>query len=467
MSTPGQAYPALRRSTVRARPAAPIRQVHLGLGAFFRAHQAWYTERAPDREQWGIAAYTGRSPRLAEALTAQDCLYTLVARGRDRDELSVISSISSAHDAADSAAWQRHLAAPQTSIVSLTVTEAAYLRGPSGGLDLGRGDVRTDLATWRAGDPGRVRTVPARLAAGLAARAAADAGAITLLSCDNLPGNGTAALRVLVEFAEAADPSLAEWVQANVRAVDTLVDRITPATTPTDIAEVDRRSGYHDNAPVVTEPYAEWVLSDSFAAARPDWPGAGALITDDVGPYEQRKLWLLNGAHSLLAYAAPLRGHDTVANAMRDPVVARWVRAWWAEAAPWIALPAGETRAYCDALSDRFDNPRIHHRLAQIAADGSQKLRVRVLPVLRAERSTGRLPTAAVRVLGAWIAHLRGCGVPVADADLAGHLSRIRTAPDADAARHALAVLHPALPDDQELVAAVTEMSVHCMRTTR
>jgi Mannitol-1-phosphate/altronate dehydrogenases len=439
--------------------------VHLGLGAFFRAHQAWYTERAPDRAQWGIAAFTGRSARLARELSAQDCLYTLIVRGRDRDDLSVVSSISSAHDAADSAAWQRLLAAPHTSIVSLTVTEAAYLRGPSGGLDLGHDDVQTDLASWRAGNLGRVRTVPARLAAGFAGRAAAGAGAITLLSCDNLPANGTAALRVVAEFAEAADAGLAEWMQANVRAVDTLVDRITPATTPTDITEVRQRSGYHDSVPVVTEPYAEWVLSDSFAAARPDWPTAGALITDDVTPYEQRKLRLLNGAHSLLAYAAPLRGHGTVADAMGDPVVVQWVRAWWAQATPSIALPPAETQAYCDALAERFGNARIQHRLAQIAADGSQKLPVRVLPVLRAERRAGRIPSAAVRVLGAWIAHLRGHGVPVTDPALGDRLSRIRTGRDPDAVRGALAVLDHALLDDDELVAAVTEMSVQCQQT--
>lgn len=437
------------------RPAAPVRQVHLGLGAFFRAHQAWYTEQASDRADWGIAAFTGRSARVAEQLTAQDCLYTLVVRGRDADSYSLISSISRAHSADDGDAWGDYLAAPDTSIVSLTVTEAGYRRDPSGGLDLADDAIRADLASWRAGTSDDVRTVPARLASGFAARRAVDAGPITVMSCDNLPANSATALRVALEFATEVDRDLAAWIADNVRAVDTLVDRITPAATPADVAAVRERTGRDDRSPVVTEPYSEWVLGDTFAAARPDWPSAGARLTGNLLPYEQRKLWLLNGAHSLLAYAAPSRGHRTVADAVDDGVVMRWVRDWWDEATRHIALPAAETTAYCDALVERFSNPRMRHHLAQIAADGSQKLPVRVLPVLRRERAAGRVPPGAVRILGGWVAHLRGAGVPVNDPAAGDLVSTIRDDTTAEATRRALDVLDPALAADGELIRAV------------
>jgi fructuronate reductase len=458
----GAAPLTLHRSD--GRPAAPVRHVHLGLGAFFRAHLAWYTEQAPDRSEWGIAAFTGRFPRLAERLAAQDCLYTLVTRGPEADADAVISSLSGAHAADDADSWRRYLAAPATAIVSLTVTEAGYRRAPSGGLDVDDEEVRSDLACWRAGAAERAHTVPARLARGFAMRREGDAGPIALMSCDNLPRNGTLALRVAVEFAAEVDHRLAEWMSDHVHPIDTLVDRITPRTTAADIAELRDRTGREDGCPVVTEPYSEWVLSDSFAEDRPDWPSAGARIVEDVAPYEQRKLWLLNGAHSLLAYAAPCRGHTTVAEAIGDPTVLTWVREWWEEAASYVALPAPETIAYCDALVERFGNGRIRHQLSQIAADGSQKLSVRVIPVLRSERAARRVPSGAVRMLGAWIAHLRGNGVAVSDPSLGHALVEIQSARIADATHHALDVLDPALTDDVELAAAVARAAAEFSR---
>jgi fructuronate reductase len=441
------------------RPAAPVRHVHLGLGAFFRAHQAWYTERSPDAAGWGVAAFAGRSARLATALAAQDWLYTLVTRGTDADAFAVVSAISRAHGPADSAAWCAYLASGTTAIVSLTITEAGYHRHASGGIDLRDAAVAADVGAWRDGSPELVGTAPARLASGFAARRAADAGPVTLLSCDNLPGNSEVALRVTAEFAAAVDEQLADWITTHVCPVNTLVDRITPATTEQDIALVAARTGRADRCPVVTEPYTEWVLSDSFVTDRPDWESAGALLTADVRPYEQRKLLLLNGAHSLMAYAAPLRGHLTVADAIDDPVVAGWVQDWWRAALPHLALPAADSAAYCDALLVRFRNARIQHQLAQIAADGSQKLPVRVLPVLRAERAAGRLPSGAVRVLAAWVAHLRGAGVPVADSAAADLITAVISSAGADAARRVVAYLDPELAADEDLVTAVSELA--------
>jgi fructuronate reductase len=442
------------------RPATPVRQVHLGLGAFFRAHQAWYTEHALDAAHWGVAAFAGRSAGLAAALADQDCLYTLVTRGSDADTFAVVSSISRAHGPADSAAWHADLASSDTAVVSLTITEAGYRRSASGGIDICDVEVASDIAAWRAGTPELVRTAPARLAAGFAARRAADAGPITILSCDNLPANSDVALRVVAEFAAAVDEPLAHWIMMNVRPVNTLVDRITPATTARDIAEVARRTGHADRGPVVTEPYSEWVMADNFATGRPAWESAGALVTAQVDTYEQRKLRLLNGAHSLLAYAAPLRGHLTVADAIADPVVVGWVQEWWHTASRYVALPGADSVAYCAALLERFGNARIEHKLAQIATDGSQKLRVRLVPVLRAEREAGRLPVGAVRLLGAWVAHLRGLGVPVADPAVASLVAAIMSSRNVDGARDAVAFLDPELAGDEELVTAVAELAV-------
>jgi fructuronate reductase len=456
---------AHRLSRADSRSAAPVRHVHLGLGAFVRAHVAWYTDQAPDAAEWGIAAFTGHSTALVEQLTAQDCLYTLVVRGPEADSFSVVSSLSRAFPGTDGPAWLRYLAAPATSIVSLTVTEAGYCRDTTGALDRTDPAVRADLASWHqrgfvgCTGPASLRTVPARLAAGFAARRAADAGPVTLVSCDNLPGNSSAAARVTLEFAAAADPGTAEWIAGNVHVADTLVDRITPATTDPDVDLVRQATGRADYSPVVTEPFSEWVLSDSFGTSRPDWPSAGALVTSDVRPYSERKLWLLNGAHSLLAYAAPSRGHRTVAEAIADPVVLGWVREWWHEAAPQLPLPSAETAAYCDALIGRWGNTRIGHQLAQIAVGGLQKLPVRILPVLHAELAAGRAAPGAIRILGAWVAWLRGPGAPVIDPALRELAAAIRSAGERTAARRALAALDPELVEQPDVVAAVTAAS--------
>jgi len=449
--------PALSRRAGLGRAAAPVRHVHLGLGSFFRAHQAWYTDRSPDAAEWGIAGFTGRSAGLATRLTAQDGLYTLVTRGVDRDEYAVVGSLSRAHAADDAPAWQAYLASPHTSLVSLTVTEAAYLRAATGGLDVSRSDVQADIASLRSDMRGPAVTVPGRIVAGLAARRQADAGPLTLLSCDNPPDNGAVLARMVGDLAAMVDPALAAWIGESVSSVSTMVDRITPATTAGDIATVRRDTGRLDQCPVVTEPYSEWVLCGTFAAGRPAWDAA--VVTADLAPYEQRKLWLLNGAHSLLAYAGASRGHRTVSAAMTDDSVLLWVDEWWDEASRHLPFAPAELTKYRDALLARFGNTRIEHRLGQIAADGSQKLPARVLPVLRLERSSGSMPVGAVRVLAGWVVHLRGHGVPVVDAaatTLAAGLSGVALR---DAARRALATLDPCLPDDPDLLDAVVAVA--------
>lgn len=205
---------------------------------------------------------------------------------------------------------------------------------------------------------------------------------------------------------------------------------------------------------MVTEPFSEWVLSDTLSGGRPRWEEAGATITDDVAPFEQRKPWLLNGGHSLLAYAGSARGHSTVAEAVTDDTCLAWLEQWWSEASSHLSLPAAHVAAYNAALLDRFANPRMRHRLDQIAADGSQKLPVRILPILRRERSAGRLPHGATRVLAAWVCHLRGIGAPVKDAR-ADELLALATGPLPAAVRRVLDAVSPALATDDEVRAVV------------
>lgn len=398
------------------RPPAPVRIAHLGLGNFFRAHQAWYTDRAQDADQWGIAAFTGRSPGITPELAEQECLYTVLVRGPDADRPEVVSSLTQVGSSADPTAWRAVFARPELAVVTLTVTEAGYRRDASGRLDLHDPEVAGDVTALR-GDPLAAPTVtaPGKLVAGFAVRRAAGLGPLTVVPCDNVPGNGDMARRVVLDLAAAVDAGLAAWVEAHVGFVTTMVDRITPRATPADRADLLDGSGVDDPACVVTEPYSEWVLSGDFLAGRPDWASAGARFVDDLEPWEQRKLLLLNGSHSLMAYAAPLRGATTVAEAITDPVVAAWVEQWWDDAARHLPLPAHEIDAYRAALLERFRNPRIRHLLAQIAADGSQKLPIRVVPVLRAGLAAGRVAHGAVRAVAAWTLHLRGHGAPVSD----------------------------------------------------
>ena len=399
------------------RPAAPVRVVHLGVGNFFRAHQAWYTEHSDDADQWGIAAFTGHSRRTADELASQDCLYTLLVRHESESLPEVIGSVSAVHVGSDLTALVAHMASSNIGVVTLTVTEAGYCRNEKGGLDLESAAVQADISALRAGGPDALDSVPGRLVAGLSARRDAGAGPLAVVSCDNVPHNGAMTQRVVTELAQQVDPDLAGWVDANVSFVTTMVDRITPRATDADLADARALTGVEDAALVVTEPFTEWVLAGEFPAGRPAWETAGARFVSDVKPFETRKLWLLNGAHSTMAYAGSILGHETVAEAIMDPEVFGWVEDWWDCAAQYLTLPEEEVAAYRQALFDRFANPNIRHLLAQIAADGSQKVPIRALPVLRAARADGQLPSGATRFVAAWIAHLRGNGAPVNDVD--------------------------------------------------
>ncbi|MFT4210838.1 MAG: mannitol dehydrogenase family protein [Microbacterium sp.] len=445
---------ALARSRGIAATRPPARIVHIGLGAFHRAHQAWYTARATDSEEWGIAAFAGRGAELAHHLAGQDGLFTLVERGPEGDRFEIVDSIVEAHAGSDAPALLAAVAAASTAVVTLTVTEGGYCLDPTGALDLAHPGVAADLARLRGAVPGPCETTPGRLVAGLRERRRLGAGPLAIVPCDNFPDNGGALRRALIRLAGETDPGLADWISASVSFVSTSVDRITPRVGPELVAEVAATTGWRDVAPVAAEPFADWTLSGAFPAGRPDWESAGARFVDEIEPYEARKLWLLNGAHTLLAALGRLRGHDTVAYAMADPECARAVERWWDEAER--QLPDGlGVDAYRAALRERFANPRIEHRLEQIASDALTKLSLRIAPVARAERRSGRTADGAALAIAAWIAAVRRglAGEDTRDAEIAVAASA------SDSVTALLRAIDPQLASDAELCGRISSLT--------
>jgi len=392
-------------------PRPPVRIVHLGLGAFHRAHQAWYTAHAGDAAEWGIASFTGRRPAMAQVLSGQDGLYTVIERSSTADRHEIVASLVEAGDGANISRLAAKFASPDVAVVTITVTEAGYRLRADGSLDLSDAALRQDLAALQMAASSRAQlgglsltTMPGRLLAGLEARRRAVGPGIAVVPCDNLPANGPLMSHGMIQAAEFVSPALAEWITQNVSFVSTSVDRITPRTTAADAEQLNAQQDWVDAAPVVTEPFRDWVLSGSFPAGRPAWDDAGARFVDDIEPWERRKLWLLNGAHTLLSFGGLLRGHETIAQAIGDPALSAMVDMFWDEAS--AQLPAGlSVDSYRAALRERFLNSRIEHRLAQIAEDGTRKLSLRIVPVAEAQLKAGRLPGGAAFAIACWIAH--------------------------------------------------------------
>ncbi len=412
---------ALRRAALQTAgvigPAAPVRIVHLGLGAFHRAHQAWYTATADESGEWGIAAFTGRDATQAELLDSQDGLYTLVERGPDGDRVQLIASIVQAVPGSDLGRLFTLLADPAVALVTMTITESGYRLDAEGRADLSDAVTAGDLDRLATAGAGKaalterlVAAAPAaaltRLLSALIVRHAAGAPPIALVPCDNLPRNGSALRGALVELAAAlpdtvATPAFRRWLADSVSFVSTSVDRITPRTTP-DAAAAATAAGWADRATVVTEPFSDWVLSGEFPAGRPAWEGAGARFVADIDGWEHRKLWLLNGAHTILAAAGLLRGHATVAQAVGDPECLALVEAFWAEAVE--ELPADiEHVHYRAQLLARFRNARIEHQLRQIATDGTTKVRLRIAEIAERRVAEGRSASGCQRALETWV----------------------------------------------------------------
>jgi fructuronate reductase len=447
--------PRLSRSLPDTPVAAPVRIVHLGVGNFHRAHQAWYTANSPDADQWGIAAFTGRRTDMADALGPQDGLYTLITRSGEGDSFELIGALSAVHGAVEHETYLDYLSRAEVAIITITVTEAAYLRGADGHLDAGQDVIVSDLEALRSDPRSPVASLPARLVAGLVARRVSGAAALTVLSCDNLPENGAVTKTVVQDFAALLDETLPDWIDPHVDFATSMVDRITPGTTDEDRALVQRACGYVDAYPVATEPFSEWVVSGEFPAGRPRWEDAGATIVAEVEPFEQRKLWLLNGSHSMLAYAGSIRGHSTINEAIADPACRSWVEMFWDEASRHLTLPAADIAEYRAALLRRFANPRAGDLLARIAADGSTKLVVRTVPTIRAERAAGRVPLGCATTVAAWVLHLRGLGAPIKDAGAAAARVAANSGGLPEAVPAVLDTLESGLGADQDFVDAV------------
>lgn len=367
------------------------RIVHIGLGAFQRAHLAWYTQEANRLTggRWSIVSFAGLGSQLAQAMRDQDCVYTLITRGPERDEAQLIGVIEDARDADDVESLSAYVADAATAMVTLTVTEAGYLSDDE-------------------------HSVAARLVSALRARRASGAGPIAVVSLDNLMHNGVVARdAVFARLKRENDGSLSRWVRDNVSFPSTMVDRITPPTTPADVSSALSLTGFADAVPVVTEPFAEWVIAGTFPAGRPHWECAGARFVASVDPFESRKLWLLNGSHSLLAYLGLLRGHETVAQAMSDPECVDAVEALWADIAPVLEVDEEEVAQACADLRERFANPNIEHRLETIARDGSLKLPVRIIEPLRKARDAGLAVDGMLTAVAAWIAFGEAGGLTI------------------------------------------------------
>jgi fructuronate reductase len=381
--------------------------VHLGLGAFHRAHQAVYTDAvlSSGDNRWGIVAASLRSPATRDALAPQDGLYTLNVRGAE-ERVSVIGSIRKVLVAPENpAALLDVLCTPKTAIVSLTVTEKAYCRdAASGALDEAHADIRHDLANRLA-----PRSVLGLLLAAIARRRRERMPAFTVLCCDNLPANGRTVHALLTAFARLHAPELGAFVAEEIACPDTMVDRIVPATTDEDRERVNVALGLEDAWPVIAEPFTQWVIADHFSAGRPAWEAAGATLVGDVAPFEAMKLRLLNASHSGLAYLGYLAGAETVADAMADEGLARFAARLLEDACPTLTLPAGtDVAGYSAALLERFRNPALRHRTWQIAMDGSQKLPQRILGTIADRLAQGRSIETHALVVAGWMRYVAG-----------------------------------------------------------
>ncbi len=440
--------------------------VHLGIGAFHRAHQAVYTDTILEREPaWGIIGASLKSSATRDALQPQDCLYTLAVRSGEGEQLRVIGSVVRILVAAEQSA--RLLAAlvhPAIRIVSLTVTEKGYCHDPAtGALNEAHPDIVHDL-----GAPYAPHSVPGLVVEALARRRAAGVKPFTVLTCDNLPSNGSVAKRILDRFATLRSPDLGAFVAGELLCPATMVDRITPATTDEDRSRIAGALGASDAWPVVTEPFSQWVIEDRFAARRPDWEEAGAELVLDVAPYEQMKLRLLNGAHSSLAYLGYFSGYETVSEAMANPAFDRFVAGLMREATPTLVVPPGtDLEAYRTALIGRFKNPALKHRTWQIAMDGSQKLPQRLLGTIRDCLRLGAPCGRLALGVAAWMRYVagvdeKGKAIDVRD-PLAAELRSIADAAGPYAKRLAPALIGVEsifgsdLPADPRFVGSVTE----------
>lgn len=418
----------VRPSYDRSKHKAGI--VHLGIGAFHRAHQAVFTDDVLSTTggDWMITGASLRSTGLRDRLRSQDWLYSVVERDDACSRARVIGSIDQILCLSDQApALIRSLVSPATKIVSLTITEKGYCSTPGmSRLDAEHADIVHDLT-----HPDTPVSAIGLITLALKTRRDRGIEPFTPLSCDNLPENGRLLRQLTLEYAALTDDSLSSWIAANVPFPSSMVDRIVPAQTVVSLELCQAELGLKDEAGLVTEPFSQWIIEDSFASTRPAWDEAGAVFCSDVADYERMKLRLLNGAHSALAYLGVLSGKETVSDCMKDRSLAAFIEEMMRlEISPTLAPPPGQDLGvYISDLLHRFRNSSLHHRCAQIAMDGSQKVPQRLLRTiedrLRAGQPVSRLTTA----VAGWLLYSRGrdlTGTRISVSDpLAEDLSRI------------------------------------------
>jgi mannitol 2-dehydrogenase len=438
--------------------------VHFGVGGFHRAHQAMYHDELMNQGKaldWGICG-VGVMPadrRMKEALDAQDGLYTLVIKHPDGTyEPRVIGPIVEYLFAPDDPdAVIEKMAAESTRIVSLTVTEGGYnIHAVTGEFDEANPDVVADLA------PGAIpKTTFGLITEGLRRRRERGLQPFTVMSCDNLQGNGHLSQKVFSAFARLRDPELGDWVAQEVKFPNSMVDRITPVTTDDDRKEVRERFGIDDKWPVVCEPFTQWALEDSFNAGRPPYEDAGVQIVDDVVPYELMKLRLLNASHQGIAYFGHLCGYQLVHEAAQDPLFQRFLLGYMDdEATPTLApVPGIDLDQYKRTLIERFANPEVRDTVARLAAESSDRIPKWVLPVVREQLAQGGEIKRASAIVASWARYAEGVdeqGQPIEVVDrlkdsLMEIASRNREDPDAFIANREL---FGDLIDDKRFVTA-------------
>lgn len=453
------AVPSYDRSAVK--PGV----VHLGIGAFHRAHQAVVFEAALESGdlRWGITGASLRSPGVRDEMNPQDGLYTVVTRDGSGDSLKVMGVVREVLVAPENpGALVERLAHPDTHIVTLTVTEKGYKLDPATGALLADDpDVAADCTDLTA-----PRTAPGFLVAALAARRDRGLPPFTAISCDNLPHNGRRLEQAVLAIARAHGAALAEWIETEGAFPETMVDRIVPATTSADIVGLEASLGMSDQAMVKAEPFLQWVIEDRFCGARPAFEMPGVQITASVAPWEEAKLRLLNGAHSGIAYLGGLAGIEFVHEVVAIPAFTRFVEALWDEAEVTLSPPPGlDVAAYRSALMQRFTNPALQHRTRQIAMDGSQKLPQRLLAPIAARRAKGLDVDALALAVAGWMRWQGGRddsgAAHVVDDPLAAvTAARLDGVAEAEAQVAALlsidAIFPPALAADEEFSTALT-----------
>ena len=441
--------------------------VHFGVGGFHRAHQAMYVDRLMNDGlalDWGICG-VGALPhdrRIMDTLTAQDGLYTLVVKHPDgRREPRVIGSIVELMFAPDDPqAVVDRLADPRTRIVSLTITEGGYLVNQvTGAFDADDPSIRADLE-----EGALPRTVFGYVVAGLAARRAAGAKPFTVMSCDNLPGNGDVARTMMTAFARLKDPSLADWMDEHVFFPNGMVDRITPVTAPEDVGHLSEEFGVDDAWPVVCEPFTQWVLEDHFSDGRPPFEQAGVQLVDDVVPYELMKLRLLNASHQALCYLGYLAGYRYAHEVCQDPLFVDFLLGYMEhEGSPTLPeVPGVDLDAYRHELITRFANPEVRDTLARLCAESSDHIPKWLVPVINRNLETGGEIDRSALVVASWARYAEGVdeqGDPIEVVD------RVKDRVMAAAAKHGddpLAFLRDrdlfgGLVDDERFTAVFTD----------